>query len=132
MEAEELRPGSDPATAVRAAAERGASALGMAGGDGSLGAVAAGERERLDEGLLHVYVIEAVGRRALLALLARAVRGRPEVAEGLVEWTAASLRVELERPRAHAAVDGEPVVLEPPLELELRPRALRVLVPAGV
>jgi diacylglycerol kinase family enzyme len=90
-----------------------------------------GARERLDEGLLHVYVIEAVGRRALLALLAKAVRGRADEAEGLVEWTARSLRVELGRPHVHAAVDGEAVVLEAPLELELRPRALRVLVPAG-
>lgn len=89
-----------------------------------------GARERLDEGLLHVYVIEAVGRRALLALLAQAAGGGADDADGLVEWACSSLRVELGRPRVHAAVDGEPVVFEPPLELEIRPRALRVLVPA--
>jgi diacylglycerol kinase family enzyme len=37
--------------------------------------------------------------------------------------------VESARARIHAAIDGEPVVLEPPLEFEVRPRALRVLVP---
>jgi diacylglycerol kinase family enzyme len=89
-----------------------------------------GRRERLDEGLLHVYVVEAIGRRALVGLLARAARGRAEEAEGLVEWASPGLKVESHRPRLHAAVDGEAVVLEPPLELELRPRALRVLVPA--
>jgi diacylglycerol kinase family enzyme len=89
-----------------------------------------GERSGLEEGLLHAYVIEAVDRRALLAMLARAVAGDVEKAEGWVEWASAAFRVETSRRRIHAATDGEPVILEPPLELEIRPRALRVLVPA--
>ena len=89
-----------------------------------------GERERLDEGLLHVYVLEPVGRRALVALLAKAARGRIDEADGLVEWTCERLTIALRHPRVHAAVDGEPVVLAPPVELEIRPRALRVLMPA--
>ena len=89
-----------------------------------------GERERLDEGLLHVYVLEPVGRRALVALLGKAARGRPDEAEGLVEWTCERLAIDSSHARVHAAVDGEPVILSPPVELELRPRALRVLVPA--
>lgn len=88
-----------------------------------------GRRERLDEGLLHVYVVEAVGRRALLTLLAQTARGASEEAEGLVEWASPRFEVRSHRPRLHAAVDGEPVVLEPPLEFEIRPRALRALVP---
>ena len=88
-----------------------------------------GTRERLDEGLFHVYVVEAVGRWRLLALLAEAARGRSGEAQGLVEWATPRLTVESHRARLHAAVDGEPVVLEGPLEFELRPRALRALVP---
>jgi diacylglycerol kinase family enzyme len=88
-----------------------------------------GERSRLDEGLLHAYVVEAVGRGALVAMLAQAVAGRAEESEGWVEWASAGFRVETRRRTVHAAVDGEPVVLEPPLEFEVRPRALRVLVP---
>jgi diacylglycerol kinase family enzyme len=88
-----------------------------------------GTRERLDEGLLHVYVVEAVGRWRLLALLAGAARRGSASAEGLVEWASPRLSVESHRPRLHAAVDGEPVVLEPPLDFEIRPRALRALVP---
>jgi diacylglycerol kinase family enzyme len=87
------------------------------------------ERTRLDEGLLHAYVIEAVSRRALLALLARAAVGNVEEAEGLVEWAAERFSVESSRARIHAAIDGEPVVLETPLEFEVKPGALRVLVP---
>lgn len=88
-----------------------------------------GERARLDEGLLHAYVIEAVSRRALLALLARAAVGNVGEAEGLVEWAAERFSVESSRARLHAAIDGEPVVIETPLAFEVKPRALRVLVP---
>jgi diacylglycerol kinase family enzyme len=88
-----------------------------------------GERARLDEGLLHAYVIEAVTRRALLALLARAAVGNVDEAEGLVEWAAERFSVEASHARIHAAIDGEPVVLETPLEFEVKPGALRVLVP---
>ena len=88
-----------------------------------------GERERLDEGLLHAYVIEAVSTRTLVGLLFMAAASDVEEAEGLVEWAAPRLRVDLTDHRIHAAIDGEPVVLEAPLELELEPRALRVLLP---
>jgi diacylglycerol kinase family enzyme len=90
-----------------------------------------GERTTLDEGLLHVYVIEAGSRRSLLALLARAATGRLEQAEGLVDRSATRIRLEAPRPRIHAAIDGEPVVLDPPLEFEIRPRALALLLPAS-
>jgi len=88
-----------------------------------------GERARLDEGLLHAYVIEAVSRRVLLALLARAAVGNVGEAEALVEWAADRFSVESSRARIHAAIDGEPAVLETPLEFEAKAGALRVLVP---
>jgi diacylglycerol kinase family enzyme len=88
-----------------------------------------GERTSLEEGLLHAYVIEAVSRTSLLALLARAAVGNIEEAEGLAEWSAGRFSVESSHARVHAAIDGEPVVLETPLEFEVKPRALRVLVP---
>jgi diacylglycerol kinase family enzyme len=90
-----------------------------------------GERKRLDEGLLHLYVIQAVGNRLLVALLAKAVVGSLERAHGWERRAAPRLRVEPPRPRVHAAIDGEPVVLESPLEFEIRPRALRVRVPTA-
>jgi diacylglycerol kinase family enzyme len=88
-----------------------------------------GERASLDEGLLHAYVIEAVSRRTLLALLARAALGSVDEAEGLEEWAAERFSVNSPHASIHAAIDGEPVVLETPLELEVKPGALRVLVP---
>jgi diacylglycerol kinase family enzyme len=88
-----------------------------------------GGRARLDEGLLHAYVIEAVSRRALVGLLFRAATGGLAEAEGLVEWVAPRLTVDLPHHRIHAAIDGEPAVLESPLAFEVKPQALRVLLP---
>jgi diacylglycerol kinase family enzyme len=88
-----------------------------------------GRRETLEGSELHAYVIEAVSRRALLGLLARAVAGSLERAEGWSELAAERFTLEAGRDHLHAAVDGEPVVLPAPLELEVRPRALRVLLP---
>jgi diacylglycerol kinase family enzyme len=72
-----------------------------------------GERDRLDAGELHLYA-----------------------AEGLfpVQWVeraAPSFRIDLPGPRVGAAVDGEPVELETPLELRVDPGRLRLLVPPG-
>ena len=63
-----------------------------------------GARERLDEGALHLYV-----------------PGDERVAQRFVIDAAAG--------RLQAAVDGEPDELETPIEFEIEPRALRVLVP---
>jgi diacylglycerol kinase family enzyme len=70
-----------------------------------------GERRRLDEGRLHLY--------AAKGLLPHAWDER------------AGERFELDAPgdTLTAALDGEPLELETPLELAIEPRALRVLVP---
>jgi diacylglycerol kinase family enzyme len=65
-----------------------------------------GARERLDEGQLHLYV-----------------PGDERVGERFVVDSAAG--------RLEAAIDGEPEVLDTPIEFRIEPRALRVLVPDG-
>jgi diacylglycerol kinase family enzyme len=70
-----------------------------------------GERARLDEGRLHAYV---------------ATDWFPRTWD---ERAAQSFRVGGRAPRIRAAVDGEPVMLESPVELRIEPRALRVLLP---
>jgi diacylglycerol kinase family enzyme len=67
-----------------------------------------GRRERLDEGLLHLY--------------AAGVEPGERVAERFV--------VDAKVGRLEAAIDGEPDVLRMPLEFRIEARALRVLVPA--
>jgi diacylglycerol kinase family enzyme len=73
-----------------------------------------GERSRLDEGLLYLYASSGLVRD-----------GR---------WEARAARrfvVDARRHRLRAAVDGEPALLETPVEFRVEPAALRVLVPPG-
>lgn len=70
-----------------------------------------GLRERLDEGRLHLY-------------RARGVLPRTWEEESRGRFT-----LDARAPRVRAAVDGEPVELETPLELAVEPGALRVLLP---
>ena len=72
-----------------------------------------GERERLDEGALHLYV---------------AGGWLPRTWE---KETGTQFTVDARAGRLQAAVDGEPEELETPLRFEIEPRALRVLLPAG-
>jgi diacylglycerol kinase family enzyme len=72
-----------------------------------------GERERLDEGLLHLYAAQDLLPRTW----------HEQTAERFVVDVAAS--------RVPAAIDGEPVELETPLEFRIEPKALRLLLPPG-
>lgn len=72
-----------------------------------------GERERLDEGKLHLYIPHGFRR---------------------ITWeerACTELEIGAPQPRLRAAVDGEPAELETPLQLRIDARALRVLVPAA-
>jgi diacylglycerol kinase family enzyme len=72
-----------------------------------------GERRRLDEGALHVYVSQ------------RLLRPRWD------ERGRSSLVVDAGSGRVRAAVDGEPELLETPIAFSIEAGALRVLVPRG-
>jgi diacylglycerol kinase family enzyme len=80
---------------------------------------------------LHVMVVrQRSGARALALALAAAARGVHAVSEtpAMDAYLVDSLRVE---PRMHtAAIDGEVVKVEPPLEYRHVPNSLRVVVPA--
>ena len=78
----------------------------------TLDAFELGTRDRLDEGLLHVYLVAGLLPSGWTELEPRA--------EILVESAAAHLLL---------ALDGEPVELESPLRLTVEPGVLRVLVP---
>jgi diacylglycerol kinase family enzyme len=85
----------------------------VANNDYTLELFSIGERERLDEGRLHLYL----------------ARGwRPNTWD---EQVHERLKIDAVTPRLRAAVDGEPTALETPLEFSIEPRALRVLVPAS-
>lgn len=70
-----------------------------------------GERERLDEGCLHVYTAEGL------------------VPGGWNDERGERFTIQSSLPRLQIAIDGEPTELETPLRFSIEPRALRVLLP---
>lgn len=89
-----------------------------------------GTRERLDAGVLSLYVVHRRGRWALLGLALRALFGRLHQAKDFDALTAQNIVVETRHRRLHVATDGEVTVMDTPLEYTIRPGALIVHVPA--
>jgi diacylglycerol kinase family enzyme len=85
-------------------------------------------RPRLDSGRLGVLTLEINDDKAFAALLAATTTGKPERFPGFTAWTAETFEVTSRSP-IDAGLDGEAVVLEPPLRLTIRPARLRVRLP---
>ena len=84
---------------------------GLLDGPAAVVGCSLGERERLDEGRLHLYIPHGFRR---------------------ITWEERSctkLEIGSPLPRIRTAVDGEPVELDSPLEFRIEPGALRVLMP---
>jgi diacylglycerol kinase family enzyme len=84
----------------------------VANNDYDLSVLSVGVRERLDGGLLHLYVPRGLLRR------------------GWIEREGGEFTVDSRSHRLRAAVDGEPELLEAPIDFTIDPLALRVLTPA--
>jgi diacylglycerol kinase family enzyme len=85
----------------------------VANNDYQLDLFSLGERERVDEGRLHLYLAHGL------------LPGSWE------ERAGERFVIDSQRGRLRAAIDGEPAALETPLEFAVEPRALRVLLPPG-
>jgi len=70
-----------------------------------------GERNRIDSGSLHLYVVERV------------------LSWAWEERSAERFEIEVDPSPVQAAIDGEPVALSSPLDVRIEPRALRLLEP---
>jgi hypothetical protein len=94
----------------------------------------AGVRERLDAGVLQVSALRARTGAALAGLATRALArgGRAPAGGAWAQWTTTTLRVEAPVPELPAGVDGEALTLPSPLEFQVLPGALRVLVPPAL
>ena len=88
-----------------------------------------GSRDRLDEGILSLYVATAHTRWGMLKLLFRATFGRLRQSRDLESMYSDDLWIESRRRRLHVALDGEVLRLAPPLHYQIWPAALRVFVP---
>jgi YegS/Rv2252/BmrU family lipid kinase len=97
--------------------------------DYTLSGPALGQRKRLDEGALSVYVLRPKNRWGLLWLGLRALFGAVSGERDLTAQRASELVVAAAREQVPVARDGEVADLTTPLRFRVRPRALRVCVP---
>jgi diacylglycerol kinase family enzyme len=88
-----------------------------------------GGRERLDAGVLSLYLAHRRGRLGLMALAARALLGRLFEGNDFEAATTNGLRIDGRHQRLLVARDGEIEAIELPLEYRIRPRTLRVAAP---
>jgi diacylglycerol kinase family enzyme len=95
-----------------------------------------GTRKCIDCGLLSVYLAPHTGRLGLLrmalrALLGTLAQGRDFEMAQVAEARIRPHRRAQKRRRMLVSTDGEVSVMETPIEYRIRPKALRVVVPAG-
>jgi diacylglycerol kinase family enzyme len=89
-----------------------------------------GSRERLDAGRLSIYLTRRRGRRGLLGLVLRALFGTLHQARDFEALSAAHVTIATRHKALAVATDGEVRAMTTPLEYRIRPKALRVIVPA--
>lgn len=90
-----------------------------------------GSRERLDAGVLSIYITNRMGRFGLVRLAIRALFGRLRNEKDFLALKAREITISPRSHRARVAFDGEVDILKTPLEYRIRPRALTVIVPSG-
>jgi diacylglycerol kinase family enzyme len=90
--------------------------------------VSAGSRPRMDTGELGIVAIEIKNAAAAARLVSLEALHAVRRFEGWTEWSADIFQVDSGSPVA-AGIDGEAVVLDPPLRFTISPSGLRVLLP---
>jgi len=87
-----------------------------------------GTRERMDLGVLGVVAARIADANDLRRFVALEATGQIRRFPGWLEWSAPEFRIDSGGP-VEVGVDGEALVLDPPLVFRIRPGALRVRVP---
>jgi YegS/Rv2252/BmrU family lipid kinase len=88
-----------------------------------------GLRERLDRGVLSIYITHGTSHLKLISLALRALVGRLRNDKDFLELYSNEVKIQTARKRVRVAFDGEVEVMEAPLRYRVRNRALRVIVP---
>jgi diacylglycerol kinase family enzyme len=88
-----------------------------------------GGRPRLDAGLLEVSALRRTEGQELGRALENLVGGGYQAGEGWARWTTTSFEVDSPGGTLEVGIDGEPVVLDTPIEFRIQAGALRVLLP---
>ena len=88
-----------------------------------------GGRSCLDAGNLSLYMTPRVGRFGLLQLALRSLFGKLSQSKDFVSLCTDEILIETKHKQMRVAMDGEVLMMETPLRYQLRPGALRVIVP---
>jgi YegS/Rv2252/BmrU family lipid kinase len=88
-----------------------------------------GGRTCLDDGNLSLYMSDRVSRLGLVRLALRALFGGLRQEKDFIALCTKEVWIGTKHKRVRVALDGEVLVMEPPLHYRVRPRALRVLAP---
>lgn len=91
----------------------------------------AGTRERIDAGLLGVVAARVLSAADVSKLVALELVGQVGRFPGLLTWSTRDFEVRSSGP-VEVGLDGEALVLDPPLRFTSLPEALRVRLPGGV
>ncbi len=91
-----------------------------------------GLRDRLDRGVLCIYITHRKSRLGLIALALRAIFGRLRDDKDFLALCSDQVKIETAHKRLRVAFDGEIDVMQLPLNYQVRHRALRVIVPKEV
>jgi len=89
-----------------------------------------GTRERIDRGVLGVVTVTVTDAAQASRFLALEAAGQPRRFSGWAEWTLPRFEIRSDTP-VPVGVDGEALILDPPLVFTARPAALRVRLPRG-
>jgi diacylglycerol kinase family enzyme len=89
-----------------------------------------GKREALDEGELCLYAVRARSRAHLFWAGIRGIFGKLDQQRDFVTAYVAGAEVSSDRDALTISADGETVRMETPLKYRIRPKALRLIVPA--
>ena len=91
----------------------------------------ASQRRRLDTGTLGIVAISARSGSEAAQVFALSALGQRRRSRHWHEFTAAHFEVRSRSGKAYAGIDGEALELSTPLEFQIHPRGLRLLVPEG-
>lgn len=87
------------------------------------------ERDRIDEGVLGVYMLKDEGRTGLLRIAIHSLIYSPEEAASFESYATEELTVRTRRRRVRVALDGEVFQFATPLVFKSLPGALRAIAP---
>jgi hypothetical protein len=90
-----------------------------------------GGRSRLDAGMLEVSALRRTEGQEIGRALENLFGGGYRAGEGWARWTTTSFEVDSPRGKLEVGIDGEPVVVDTPVEFKIHAGALRVLVPSS-